>query len=504
MIKWTDEQEKVFNAEGNFKVNAVAGAGKTSTLVEYARRRPRTRFLYLAFNRSVKEEATRKFPKNVKVSTFHGLAYGYIVHRYGYQIGNLTAWKIAKEYGDYLHSDRINANKMAFIVKEALEFWCNTEFEDPEVAFGDFVINAGLDRVAEDQRIDLKGCRKCLLKIIDNMKRGISPITHSFYLKLFSLKAPKLNYDAIFFDEAQDANPAMTEVILTQEHAQKIFVGDPHQQIYGWRHAVNTMETLPYKEYTLTRSFRFHQDIANLAKLILLRKQSATDRKTDTIEITGVGGKPKTGKTAIISRTNAGLLYELIEEIKNTKNNIYVEGGLDSILKSEMGITIMDIYYLKKGDIFMIQSPFVLSFRTFDEFEEFVSGVNFMKQAEFFIKTIKQFGQKLPDYIEELKRREITDKTFTDKVFTTTHKAKGLEFDRVEMCDDFPDLSKLEEVAWEARRDGNIKMLHALKEEFNILYVAVTRAINELTPAGDLFISYESLKEANREHGAEN
>ena len=169
-----------------------------------------------------------------------------------------------------------------------------------------------------------------------------------------------------------------------------------------------------------------------------------------------------------------------------------------------MGITIMDIYYLKKGDIFMIQSPFVLSFRTFDEFEEFVSGVNFMKQAEFFIKTIKQFGQKLPDYIEELKRREITDKTFTDKVFTTTHKAKGLEFDRVEMCDDFPDLSKLEEVAWEARRDGNIKMLHALKEEFNILYVAVTRAINELTPAGDLFISYESLKETNREHGAEN
>ncbi len=39
------------------KVLAFAGTGKTTTLVAYARKRPRMRFLYLAFNKSVQLEA---------------------------------------------------------------------------------------------------------------------------------------------------------------------------------------------------------------------------------------------------------------------------------------------------------------------------------------------------------------------------------------------------------------------------------------------------------------
>ena len=58
----TSEQQSIISSTGDIKINAVAGSGKTTTLIEYARTRPlRSKILYLAFNRSVKLEAVRKF-----------------------------------------------------------------------------------------------------------------------------------------------------------------------------------------------------------------------------------------------------------------------------------------------------------------------------------------------------------------------------------------------------------------------------------------------------------
>jgi hypothetical protein len=53
----TREQTAIVSSAGNIKINAVAGSGKTTTLIEYARVRPGEKILYLAFNRAVKLEA---------------------------------------------------------------------------------------------------------------------------------------------------------------------------------------------------------------------------------------------------------------------------------------------------------------------------------------------------------------------------------------------------------------------------------------------------------------
>ena len=58
----TPEQKLIINSSGNIKINAVAGSGKTTTIVEYAKTRPtKSKILYLAFNKSVKLEAIKKF-----------------------------------------------------------------------------------------------------------------------------------------------------------------------------------------------------------------------------------------------------------------------------------------------------------------------------------------------------------------------------------------------------------------------------------------------------------
>ena len=57
-MEFTKEQNDIINLTGNIKINAVAGSGKTTTIIEYAKTRPKnSKILYLAFNKSVKLEA---------------------------------------------------------------------------------------------------------------------------------------------------------------------------------------------------------------------------------------------------------------------------------------------------------------------------------------------------------------------------------------------------------------------------------------------------------------
>ncbi|MEJ7681693.1 MAG: hypothetical protein WKG06_28375 [Segetibacter sp.] len=59
-MELTSEQYDIIHSTGDIKINAVAGSGKTTTIIEYAKARPVTaKILYLAFNRSVKLEAQK-------------------------------------------------------------------------------------------------------------------------------------------------------------------------------------------------------------------------------------------------------------------------------------------------------------------------------------------------------------------------------------------------------------------------------------------------------------
>ena len=83
-MQLTAEQQVILSTNHDLVINAVAGSGKTTTLIAYAKSRPvNSRILYLAFNKTVKTEALSKFAaagvQNVKVETAHSLAYDYIV-----------------------------------------------------------------------------------------------------------------------------------------------------------------------------------------------------------------------------------------------------------------------------------------------------------------------------------------------------------------------------------------------------------------------------------------
>jgi len=76
-VKPTAEQEAVVEAalaNRTLAVEALAGTGKTSSLVLLARAM-RGRGLYVAFNRAIVADAKPRFPKNVDCRTAHSLAF---------------------------------------------------------------------------------------------------------------------------------------------------------------------------------------------------------------------------------------------------------------------------------------------------------------------------------------------------------------------------------------------------------------------------------------------
>ena len=64
--------------------------------------------------------------------------------------------------------------------------------------------------------------------------KGSLRFEHDHYMKMWAMTSPVLDGKFILLDEAQDTNPVLEEVFLAQD-AQRVCVGDPAQQISGWR-----------------------------------------------------------------------------------------------------------------------------------------------------------------------------------------------------------------------------------------------------------------------------
>ncbi len=477
-MELTDQQKKIVSTKGNLKINAVAGSGKTSTMIEYAKRQSKSaKILYLAFNKSVKLEAIDKFKKhnlnNVTVETAHSLAYKNILKDKKYKIRQT-------EYKPY---DLIEILKLSngedplfgYIIANHIKkftnyFCCSNKSKVAELNYLDTISDEDSKKIVNIhyQRIE-KQTRIFLAK----MDSGEIEITHDFYLKKFQLSNPKLDYDFILFDEAQDASPAMLDIFLKQNHATKVIVGDTHQQIYSWRYAINSLECVDFKAFNLSTSFRFNQEIANFANEILAYKNYI--KKDCDIKIIGKSiPKPSISK-AFIARTNLGLLTKAIEFITNNdgENDIYFEGNISSYTYAETGASLYDVLNLFNKKPELIQNKIIKKIKDFNELEDFATKIEDV-ELMMMIDLVKIYEKDLPKVIKKLKERHIKDdnKNSAKAVFTTVHRGKGMEYDTIEIVEDFIAEDTLLEIDFEGKKTN----LNKLNEEINLLYVAVTRA----------------------------
>ncbi|TAF31444.1 MAG: DNA helicase [Cytophagales bacterium] len=498
-MELTKEQQAVIHSSGNIRINAVAGSGKTTTIIEYAKTRPEnSKILYLAFNKSVKLEATKKFAEkglsHVQVETAHSLAYRYVVryqNKYkvspqGLKVNEIVELLRLKGNGEK-HTEYVIANH----INKMLAYFCNSNkqkvheldylntLRDPKAkAF----ITPFYDYIVMQTRI-----------LLNKMDKGEIEISHDFYLKKFQLSQPQLPYDYILFDEGQDASPAMLDVFFRQK-ATKVIVGDTHQQIYGWRFAVNSLEQADFKTYHLSQSFRFEQSIANLAVEVLKLKRRINEHQS-TIPITGLGRSKALKTKAVIARTNLGLLLKAIEYVveKETAQKIYFEGNIQSYTYAEEGASLYDVLNLYNRKKQSIRDSLIKGMKDLEELEEYIEKTGDV-QLSMMLEIVKKYGNNIHNILKTIKEKHVEndDKAKADMIFSTVHRCKGMEYDSVELVNDFLTKEMLEKIV--QKEDDNLDVAK-LNEEINLLYVAVTRTKNKIY-IPETLIPNELLKSA--------
>jgi superfamily I DNA/RNA helicase len=482
-MHFTEEQENIIRSSGNIRINAVAGSGKTTTVIEYARTRPAgSKILYLAFNRSVRSEAERKFEEqglhHVKVETAHSLAFRHVIYNSHYKVRSQAykTYEIADLLGLKAGGEKHAEYMIANHINKFITYFCNSDKRKvQELNYLDVVY----DKKAKDFAKTFypfieNGTRQLLAK----MDKGEIEIIHDFYLKKFQLSQPKLPYDYILFDEGQDASAAMLDVFLRQA-ATKVIVGDTHQQIYGWRYAVNSLERADFPTLHLSNSFRFSQDIARLAMQVLTWKQHLGT--AGVVPITGKGNSTRHQTRATIARTNLALLLKAIEFVTEDLKvkHIYFEGHINSYTYADDGTSLYDVLNLYNKKYDSIRDKIVGSMKDMDELEEYIENTE-DTQLSMMMEIIKEYGNEIPGLIKTLKEKHVgpEEKDRAEMVFSTVHRAKGMEYDLVYLVNDFITEAKLEKT--KSDKAGEPMNVAKWNEEINLLYVAITRARHQL------------------------
>jgi F-box protein, helicase, 18 len=407
-MKLTAEQKEIVAtsvAPGEcLKVVAYAGTGKTTTLEYYANAHPEPT-LYLAFNKSVQQHAERRFPPNVKLCTIHALAYSRWKRNtggHGQVANSISPWVLCKAF-------RLTAH-WAFVVVKTLENWFNSA--DPELATDHVPIDLN-EPIPEPQKAGLVGLAERVWNKMLDQEEWFT-MTHSGYLKAFQLEKPLLEYETIMLDEAQDTNPVTFDIILNQldNGTRLIMVGDPYQQIYSWRQAIDAMANLEAKTLYLTRSFRFGKNIAEAASTVLRTFFGETRPVLGLDKLDAIVPRLEADKLTYVCRTNATIFEQGAFAAQQGQKIALAAGHFEQFLEE-----IMDIYYLYAGQVSKIRDKRIARFRDFKTLLEFASLID--PELESKAQIVMKHGNRVPTMVQDIRNASVVMVEEADILLTT-------------------------------------------------------------------------------------
>ena len=474
-FKRTQEQIDIIQAvvDGkSIKISAQAGSSKTTTLVMAAEAVVKP-MLYLTFNKAMQEEARNKFPSWVEVRTTHSMAYSAVGYQYqsklkrpmGHYVNVAgTASEVAKFFKisplEYQEGKWLTSASIGYAVLATVRAF---ECSDSDVLSNEhismFAVKAKrLDKKSHKKTIDtykkdVLRHSKALWELRVNLKSKVLA-EHDTYLKLWQLSKPNLNeYDVLMVDEFQDTNMCVVDIVRNQ-NTQVVLVGDPSQSIYQFRGALNALDKFDYEAFSLSQSFRYGQDVADIGGAITGRSGMKGWEQLDT----KVHSSEDTTSTfpesyTAIYRTNSGMMIDAVEAIANGKSvNIVTDiRDFTNLIDSVLAI--------KAGDMKKVKHQSLL---VYESWKELLTDLDWASsEVQRVCAMIKD--NSVYKVLGLLKAHRNTPSP--DITFVTAHKSKGLEYDNVVLGSDFPSIYDNKG----ARRDLPIA-------ETNLLYVAATRA----------------------------
>ena len=484
--EWSSYQLAIFRniaeGRGHTLIQARAGSGKTTVLVEGFKYVPAgCTVLMCAFNKSIATELKERAPRSVEVSTLHSYGLKAITKAYGrLQINDRKVDKIVRVLrgeGPGTFDARRALCKIVGLAKGSL---ANTAAEVESIIDGFGIDGFGdmpKDREAavNDVLAILEICRNPTQDSRRAGSCGRGEIDFDDMVWLPVANALRLwTYDRVFVDETQDLNAAQIEMTLraVKPNGRICVVGDPAQAIYGFRGAdsrsiPNLIERLRAHVMPLSVTYRCARKIVDEARRYVPDLEPAPNAVDGEVSTVGEAEMKKLVQEGdfILSRANAPLIPLCLGFLR--------EGRRAAVQGRDVGAALSAL--VKKSEAGSVSG--LLDWVTawgVKETERLLKKDADVSAVEDKVATVEALCDGAQSIQEVLSRIEALFSDQDDSkrlVLSTTHKAKGLERDRVFMLRDTY-----------LRKDS--------EEERNLAYVAVTRARKQL------FYVYSAKKEA--------
>lgn len=497
-LEYSDYQLDIFDAvehgDENIAINAVAGSGKTTTIVAACKRLNASErdVIFLAFNKLIVEELKGKLKNYAYVSTLHSFGFSilkrlYNQPKYGMYI-KVDDWKYQKYVKD-------NAFSLSNIITpdtdaaKVFGFACNVDklYTLARINLIEYNENdlSQLRNLCDEHNLltlfdEVEVCNE-LLKTAYRMPRDLTiDFTDMIVLPLFH-KDMIPTYKYVFIDECQDLSRAQRELMLcAAKNGRFIAVGDRNQAINGFAGAdCSSFDKIADQpntiELPLSVNYRCGTNMVRLAQEIVPHIQAHKGAiKGDVFHVKQLSKDLFKENDMVLCRTSAplvGLCMKLIES------------GITAVVKGK------DIAQDLKNLIANANTRDIKALLAYLE-DEKQKCINIIKEQRKCDDAMAKNATKylnLEDRckcIENICMYSIKDttqlKTYINKIFSdenienavmlsTAHKSKGLEANRVmillpnKLPLKYPHQQRWQEV-----------------QEMNLKYVAVTRARKEL------------------------
>lgn len=482
-------QQAIFDfistGNGNLAVSATAGSGKTRTIQEAIRLLPKSAsWVYLVFNKKNQVEAQEKFGEltNGNIATFHSLCLNEclklalgklkIDDKKSYQILDSISFR------DTEGECWPNVVKVVGLIKNTLTNEDNYDDLIAMINHYGLELNGDQSTVLRLAREVVKASR-AMSNVIDFDDMIWFPVIKQL---LFAKK-----YDYIFVDEVQDLNAAQIEIVLKLrgENSRVIVVGDRNQALYGFRGALDdsfdrVVTALRATELPLSLCYRNSQAVGKFINFELPQidhkvLDTAAEGSVTTIKDTELFQHVKMGDM-VVCRVNAPLVRPAFNLIRN---------GIKAVIMGrEIGAEIVNLItkIAKKSGATTLDSALsaLAEYQSREVFRLLSQGKEAIAQSlEDKCETVFALAEgceTLDDLIEK------AETIFSDKeagvVFSSVHRAKGLESDNVFVLryDLLPHPMAVKSgKAWQIKQELNCKFVALSRAKVNLTIVEETK-----------------------------
>lgn len=491
---WSPFQKAIFDwvehDQGHLVVEAVAGSGKSTTLAKSLDFIPKNdKVLLTAFNTDIVNELKRKTVDrdNVDVRTLHSLGLMFIKKN----LPQVSAVPEPFKYNAYIKNNIKELSSINIYTLRGREYFRYLDNINKYVDFGrfylcqterdlDFIENRyGIETIADEKEVALKVMEwgKNDLETIDYTDMVWLP--HVLYLKPLGLL-----YDFIMVDECQDMNRAERELVLKcfKMGTRMISVGDSQQMLYAFSggdpESFNALKSIPNtKCLPLSISYRCGKNIVKFANKIV-KSIEAAENAIDGQILRNVTLDVVKDGDMILCRNNAPLI-QIYNEFLKLGKKCYIRGkdignNLKSIVKSvkqdklnadckEDGVFVRlyDDLFVSRNKImekFGIDTETAMNSPQIQNKMDMINALEILAEG---INTTEEIIEKIDEIFPKKDKKSGIS-------LSTIHKAKGLEANNVYIACESLMPSKSAKKDWEVR------------QEYNLMYVAYTRAKNTL------------------------